>query len=98
MIELPVPISFDWDEGNIGKSLKKHKVYFKEAEEVFFNKHLKIFPDKKHTKKEKRFVAFGTTNSKRKLTIIFTFRKDKIRIISARSMSKKERGEYEKKG
>lgn len=95
-MELPVPISFDWDKGNIDKNWKKHNVYFKEAEEVFFNKPIKIFPDKKHTEKEKRFVAFGITNKKRGLTIIFTLRNNKIRVISTRNQNKKERIIYAK--
>jgi len=93
---LPIPFSFDWDEGNIDKNWIKHGVHFKEAEEVFFSKPLKVFPDKRHSKKEKRFVIFGTTNLGRELTIIFTFRQSKIRVISARNQSKKERREYEK--
>ena len=97
MKRLPIPLSFDWNKGNIDKNWKKHRVHFKEAEEVFFNKPLRIFPDIKHSGKEDRFVAFGKTNQKRKLTIIFTLREEKIRIISARNQSKKERGEYEKK-
>jgi uncharacterized DUF497 family protein len=96
-MKLSIPLAFDWDKGNIDKNWEKHKVHFKEAEEIFFNKPLKIFPDKKHSKKEKRFLAFGITNLRRKLTIIFTFRKNKLRVISARNQSKKERGEYEKK-
>ena len=96
-MKLPVPVSFDWDKGNLEKSWEKHKVHFKEAEEVFFSKPLKIFPDKKHSKKENRYVAFGITNLKRKLTIIFIIRKNKIRVISARNQSKKERKEYVKK-
>lgn len=95
-MKLPIPIAFDWDKDNIDKNWKKHKVHFKETEEIFFNKPLKVFPDKRHSKKEKRFAAFGITNLKRKLTIIFTFRRNKIRVISARNQSKKERGEYEK--
>jgi len=97
MKRLPVPLSFNWNTGNIDKNWKKHRVHFKEAEEIFFNKPLRIFPDINHSKKEDRFVAFGKTNQKRKLTIIFTLREEKIRIISARNQSKKERGEYEKK-
>lgn len=96
-MKLPIPRSFDWDKGNIDKNWKKHKVYFKEAEEVFFNRPLKVFLDKKHSEREKRFVALGVTNLKRRLTIIFMLRKESIRIISARNQSKKERGEYEKK-
>lgn len=95
MIRLPVPLSFDWDTGNIEKSWGKHKVYHKEAEEVFFNKPLKVFKDMKHSVDEMRFVAYGIDSSNRKLTLVFTIRKQKIRIISARDQSKKERRVYE---
>lgn len=95
MTKLPIPISFEWNESNLEKNWKKHKVYFKEAEEIFFNKPLKIFPDLKHSGTEKRYIVLGTTNKKRKLTIIFTIREDKIRVISARDQNKKERKKYE---
>ena len=95
--KLPVPVLFEWDQGNIDKNWKKHRVNNKETEETFFNKPLKIYKDKKHSQKEDRFVALGITNKKRRLYIIFTLRKEKIRIISARNQSEKERGEYEKK-
>lgn len=96
MTKLPAPISFEWDVGNLKKSWEKHNVNNKEAEEVFFHRPLKIYKDKTHSQKEDRFVVLGTTSKKRKLHIVFTVRKEKIRIISARNQSKKERGEYEK--
>lgn len=96
MVKLPVPLAFDWDQANIEKNWARHKVHYKEAEEIFFNKPLKIFPDKEHSKKEKRFLALGFTKSKRKLAIIFTIREQKIRVISVRDQSKKERKIYEK--
>lgn len=95
MAKLPVPVSFDWDEGNIEKNWKKHSVHYKEAEEVFLNKPLKTFQDVKHSQKEDRFVALGTTNKKRRLYITFMIREQKIRVISARDQSKKERRVYE---
>lgn len=96
MAKLPVPIAFDWEQGNIEKNRKKHGVHDKEAEEVFFNKPLRIFPDKKHSQKEERFLALGMTNLKRKVTIIFTIRYDEVRIISVRDQNRKERTIYEK--
>jgi uncharacterized protein len=96
-MKLPVPIAFDWDHGNIDKNQEKHKVHFKEAEEIFFINPLKIFPDKQHSEKESRFVAYGITNNFRKLIVIFTIRDSKIRVISARNQNKKERSQYEKK-
>lgn len=97
MKRLPVPVSFEWGEGNINKSFIKHNVGDKKAEEVFHDTSLKIFEDTKHSQKEHRFVAYGVTNSKRKLIVIFTIRKEKVRIISARDQNKKERIVYEEK-
>lgn len=91
---LPDPVSFIWDQGNIDKNLK-HEVKNKEAEEVFENKP-SIFKDEKHSITEKRYGLFGQTDHRRLLSIVFTIRKDKIRIITARDMSKRERRAYDK--
>ena len=92
---LPKPISFEWDKWNIDKNFKKHNVTNIEAEEIFTNRPLKIFDDTKHSLLEKRFIAHGITHKKRKLTVIFTLRNQKIRIVSARDMNKKEVSRYE---
>lgn len=94
---LPKPISFEWDKWNIDKSFKKHNVTNIEAEEIFVNKPLKTFKNKKHSQKEFRFSALGITNKKRRLYVSFTIRDNKIRIISARDQSRKERRLYEEK-
>lgn len=94
---LPNPIAFDWDKGNIGKNLIKHNVSDKETEEVFKNKPIFILKDEKHSLVEKRYMIWGTTNKGRRLSVIFTIRKGKIRVISSRNMHKKERKEYEEK-
>lgn len=93
---LPKVLAFEWDKGNIDKNLKKHNVTNQEAEEVFFNKPIIFAEDEKHSMSEKRYMLWGKTNSGRRLTIFFTIRNNKIRVISARGMHKKERGEYEK--
>ena len=95
MKKLPAPLAFDWDDGNIDKNLGKHDVHHKEAEEVFFNKPIKIFKDLKHSGGENRFIALGVTNKIRYLCAAFTIRKKKVRIISIRSQSKRERRIYE---
>ncbi|MDO9514330.1 MAG: BrnT family toxin [Elusimicrobiota bacterium] len=89
--------SFDWDTGNIEKNLIKHKVRFQECEEVFFNN--PFFRPILLTEKivEQRYYAFGITDRRRKLTIVFTIRKGKIRVVSARDMSRKERRFYDEK-
>ena len=82
---------FEWDEGNINKNWLKHKVSPAECEQIFFNKPLVIQDDLKHSEAEKRFYALGRTDSKRNIFIAFTVRKKRIRVITARDMSRKER-------
>ncbi len=86
---------FEWDEWNVQKNWEKHKVRPEECEEAFFNRALVAF-DEKHSQEEDRYYLLGETNSGRKLFIVFTIRGDKIRIISARDMSRKERKVYER--
>ena len=97
-MQLPKPLSFQWDKGNFDKNFKKHRVRNKETEEIFEDKNLKILKDLKHSQKEERFFAYGITKKKRKLHIVFTIRdrEQQLRIISARDMSKRERRYYEK--
>jgi uncharacterized DUF497 family protein len=87
---------FDWDEGNVLKNWLKHKVSAGECEEIFFNEPVLIADDNKHSQIEKRYMALGRTNDKRQLTVIFTIRGNKIRVISARNQNLKERSFYEK--
>jgi uncharacterized DUF497 family protein len=94
MLDLEQFTGFDWDDGNIGKSWEKHYVSDLECEEVFFNRPLLVFPDPKHSEHEERFYALGRTNQGRRLFVVFTYRGDKIRIISARDMTKRERSFY----
>lgn len=88
---------FEWDKGNIEKN-KKHDVEDKEGEEVFFDKKRFIFKDKLHsTDKEERFRILGETKEGRLLFVVFTKRGNKIRIISARDINKREVKIYEEK-
>lgn len=89
-------MEFEWDEGNIDKSLRKHNISDQEAEEAFFD-HKKVqHSDPIHSKSERRFILIGRSKSKKILFISYTTRKNKIRIISARTLNKKEEYLYEK--
>lgn len=98
MVEIiPEPIKFDWDAGNNDKSFKKHEIRNEETEEVFLNVPAVLLDDEKYSKKEKRYMLLGRSDRGKLLSIVFTVRGKKIRIISARAMCRKERGLYEKK-
>jgi hypothetical protein len=94
---LPQAVVFEWDKGNIDKNYKKHGVSDREAEEVFESAVKFIFEDEKHSLVEKRYMIWGMTGRGRKLSVFFTMRSGKIRIISARDMHHKERRRYEEK-
>jgi len=84
---------FDWDAGNRGKNTK-HRVSDDAYEEVFFNLPLVLGPDEAHSAQEDRYHALGKTNAGRPLFVAFTRRGDRIRVISARDMTRKERRAY----
>ncbi len=85
---------FDWDEGNRDKNWDAHRVAWWEIEEVFFHQPLVVAPDPSHSGREVRFHALGHTKAGRFLQVVFTIRGTKIRAISARNMSRKERKVY----
>lgn len=86
---------FDWDGGNKKKNWLKHQVTTKETEEVFFNSPRVVAEDPGHSQAEKRYGCYGRTNMHRRLFVVFTFRGDKIRVISARDQNRKEEEVYE---
>lgn len=88
---------FDWDQGNISKNWEKHKVTPAQCEELFFNMPLVVQTAEQHSASEKRYFALGKTDADRHLFIVFTIRGKKIRVISARDMSRKERKVYREK-
>lgn len=85
---------FDWDEANLAKNWEKHRVTPWECEQVFFNVPLVVADDLAHSTVEPRYYVLGETDAERRLFIVFTIRNRRIRVISARDMSPKERRTY----
>ncbi len=88
---------FDWDQGNVSKNWDKHKVTPAQCEELFFNRPLVVQTVEQHLVSEKRYFALGKTDADRRLFVVFTLRGKKIRVISARDMSRQERKVYREK-
>ncbi len=86
---------FEWDDGNWRKSELKHGVAAAEAEEALLAKPL-VKIDPLHSDDEQRYVALGETETGRRLFVSFTIRRNRVRVISARPMGRKEREAYEK--
>jgi len=85
---------FEWDQSNMEKNWEKHRVSYLECEEVFFNQPLLVQEDEIHSKFEPRYYVLGRPNDGRHLFIVFTIRRNKITVRSARNMSRRERRIY----
>jgi len=89
--------AFDWDQWNLQKNETKHGVSRTETESAFFDPHYKLFRDEKHSSEvEQRFILYAYSLENRVLMVGFTLRGSKIRIITARPASRKEREIYGK--
>src|SRR5438105_15924271 len=96
MLDLARIEGFDWDEGNSRKSVEKHGVNQAETEQIFFNDPLLIVEDVSHSVQESRWHALGRADTGRLFHVTLTLRDDGklIRVISARTMHRKERSRY----
>jgi len=86
---------FDWDDANVTKNGEPHRVTPEEAEDIFFHDPFVLRFDPNHSKLEKRYWALGHTAWGRRLFVAFIVRRNLIRIISARDMSRQELVEYQ---
>lgn len=83
---------FEWDEEKNALNRKKHGISFEAASFVFFDPNYIEMYDFEHSVDEDRFVAIGKAGDV--LFVVFTERKDKIRLISARIATFTERRLY----
>ena len=87
---------FEWDEGNATKSWQRHQVSQAECEELFFGIPFLVAPGAGHSQTEARHYGLGRTAAGRRLFVVFTICGEHVRVISARPMSRHERGVYER--
>ncbi|OGW24394.1 MAG: hypothetical protein A2X59_09205 [Nitrospirae bacterium GWC2_42_7] len=87
---------FEWDKNKAKKNIEIHEISFDEASTVFKDTLSLTIHDPLHSDEEDRFTLIGNSVKNRLLVIVHTERGDKIRIISARKATKKERKQYEK--
>ena len=88
-------IQFTWDPDKAAANLRKHGVSFEDASTVFRNPLAKVLPDPTHSEQEQRSLIIGHSTEGHLLLVVFTESEDRIRIISARDASARERSEYE---
>lgn len=83
---------FEWDEGKNQINIEKHKISFETASHVFDDPMYIEMYDFEHSTDEDRYIAIGMVG--KVLFVVFTERREKIRLISARLATEKERRLY----
>lgn len=73
---------FEWDQKKNAENLEKHGVNFETAQYAFIDSKRVIAEDLRHSKEEKRYYVFGKVKGG-VLTVRFTYRSNRIRIIGA---------------
>jgi len=88
-------MEFEWDPNKAVKNINKHGVSFNEAATVFGDPLSMTFPNPDHSIQENRFIIIGLSSSERLLVVAHTYKKNRVRIISARKATHHERKYYE---
>jgi len=81
----------EWDPAKASANRLKHRVSFEEATSVFFDPQAVVYDDPDHSDDEARFLIVGHSNQERVLVVTHTYRGERIRIISARTATPRER-------
>ena len=90
-------MQFEWDAQKAAENLAKHGVSFDEASTVFGDPFAGTILDPRHSEDEIRLVTIGLSTTQRLTVVAHTDREDRIRIISARRATRRERKNYESK-
>ncbi|MEP7212155.1 MAG: BrnT family toxin [Acidobacteriota bacterium] len=88
-------MQFEWDKEKAEANFSKHGVSFDEAKTVFDDLFSVELFDPDHSDEENCFLIVGESNQQTRLIVSYTERGNTIRIISARSLTHKERRDYE---
>lgn len=90
-------MEFEWDKNKATSNLSKHGVSFDEARTVFDDTLYIDFYDPDHSYDEHRYIIVGQSTQNHLLVVSYTERGNKIRLISARRATRKEREAYEER-
>jgi hypothetical protein len=88
-------VDFEWDNQKAGKNLAKHRVSFEEAATVFSDPQSVTASDPDDSIQEDRFLIVDHSAQGRLLIVAHSGREDRVRIISARELTRTEREAYE---
>ena len=82
----------EWDDNKAALNWKKHKIYFEDAARVFLDDNRIDEFDEAHSDFEERRKVIGMVENI--LFVVYTERGEKLRLISARNATRKEKEDY----
>ena len=88
-------MEFEWAPAKAAANLRKHKVSLDEAVTVFADFFSIPAPDPDHSDEELRYITVGQSNRERLIMVAHAERRGRIRIISARKLTRTENRAYE---
>ncbi len=86
-------MEFEWDIEKDQLNQKKHRISFEEAADIFRYPTYEIVDDRVDHG-ETRYIAIGNNSQMTIITVVYTEREGRIRLISARRANKQERKLY----
>jgi hypothetical protein len=86
-------MTYQWDDDKATANLRKHGIDFADAVSVFSDDLAITIPDERFD--EERFITVGMDAFSRVLVVVYTWRGNEIRLISARQATRRERKQYE---
>jgi len=89
---------YEWNLEKAAANLRTHRVSFEDAATVFLDPLAMTYPDPDHSDEEEREITIGQSVRQDLLFVSHCARHGRIRIISARNATRKERGKYEEIG
>lgn len=86
---------YEWNPEKAQRNLRKHGVPFEEAATVFLDPLAMTYPDPDHSDKEDREITIGYSTRQRLVFVSHVRRGNRMRIISARKATRRERKQHE---
>jgi uncharacterized DUF497 family protein len=84
---------FEWDPKKAAGNFRKHGVRFADAVSVFEDEQALTVAD--DADDERRWVTIGADGMGRIVVVVYTWRGERVRIISARWATRREREQYQ---
>ena len=85
-------MKIEWDTNKNDVNVKKHHISFETAARVFLDENRLDYYDIVHSINEDRYITIGLVEEV--IVVVYTLRKTRIRIISARLATRKEKELY----